>query len=73
MYPENIKTAKLDTGDLLTRARNAGYFDISQIQYAILENNGKISFMPKAVEKPITLKRFRSAETGRETICKCNS
>lgn len=56
MYPENIKTAKLDTGDLLTRARNAGYFDISQIQYAILENNGKISFMPKAVEKPITLK-----------------
>ena len=56
MYPENIKTAKLDTGDLLTRARNAGYFDISQISYAILENNGKISFLPKAVEKPVTLK-----------------
>lgn len=56
IYPENIKTAKLDTGDLLTRARNAGYFDLSQISYAILENNGKISFMPKAVEKPITLK-----------------
>lgn len=56
MYPENIKTAKLDTGDLLTRARNAGYFDISQISYAILESNGKISFLPKAVEKPVTLK-----------------
>ena len=51
IYPENIKTAKLDTGDLLTRARNAGYFDISQISYAILENNGKISFLPKACRK----------------------
>ena len=47
MYPENIKTAKLDTGDLLTRARNAGYFDISQISYAILENNGKFHFFLK--------------------------
>ncbi|MGN0601554.1 MAG: DUF421 domain-containing protein [Oscillospiraceae bacterium] len=56
IYPENIKTAKLDTGDLLTRARNSGYFDISQIAYAILENNGKISFMPKTTERPITLK-----------------
>ncbi len=61
IYPQNIKTAKLDTGDLLTRARNAGYFDLSQISYAILENNGKISFMPKAVEKPVTLK-----DMGRE-------
>lgn len=56
IYPENIKTAKLDTGDLLTRARNAGYFDLSQIAYAILEGNGKISFMPKKADRPITLK-----------------
>ena len=56
IYPQNIKTAKLDTGDLLTQARNAGYFDISQIAYAILENNGTISFMPKTTERPITLK-----------------
>lgn len=56
LYPENIKTAKIDTGDLLTQARNAGYFDISQISYAILENNGTISFMPKTTERPITLK-----------------
>lgn len=55
IYPENMKTAKLDTSDLLTRARNSGYFDLSQISYAILENNGKISFMPKKAEKPITL------------------
>ena len=56
IYPENLKTAKLDTSDLLTRARNSGYFDISQVAYAILENNGKISFLPKTTERPITLK-----------------
>ncbi len=56
IYPENLKTAKLDTEDLLTRARNSGYFDLSQINYAILENNGKISFLPKNAEKPVTLK-----------------
>lgn len=56
LYPENLKTAKLDIGDLLSRARNSGYFDITKIQYAILENNGIISFMPKAAEAPLTPK-----------------
>lgn len=68
MYPENIKTAKLDTGDLLTRARNSGYFDITQIAYAILENNGKISFMPKAVEKPVTMKDLGQQKPN-EKLC----
>lgn len=61
LYPENLKTAKLDTGDLLTRARNAGYFDPSQIAYAILEGNGKISFMPKKADRPVTLKDLGQA------------
>ncbi len=56
IYPENIKAAKLDTSDLLTRARNSGYFDLSQISYAILENNGKISFLPKKANSPVTMK-----------------
>ncbi len=54
IYPDNLKTAKLDTDDLLTRARNDGYFDLSQIAYAILETNGKISFLPKKAYTPLT-------------------
>lgn len=54
IYNENLKTAKLDTSDLLTRARNSGYFDLSQVNYAILENNGKISFLPKKADSPLT-------------------
>lgn len=56
LYPKNLKTAKLDIGDLLTRARSQGYFDISKIEYAIFENTGAISFMPKAKEAPLTPK-----------------
>lgn len=56
LYPENLKTAKLDIGDFLTRARISGYFDISKIAYAILENNGTISFLPKAEEAPLVPK-----------------
>ena len=54
IYNENLKTAKLDTSDLLTRARNSGYFDLSQVNYAILENNGKISFLPKKADSQLT-------------------
>ena len=56
IYPENLKTAKLDVNDLLSRARTSGYFDISKIYYAILETNGTISFMERAAEAPLTPK-----------------
>ena len=45
-YKSLIKS-KLDINDLLEQCRNAGYFDISQISYAILEANGKLSILPK--------------------------
>lgn len=54
LYPENLKTAKLDVDDLLLRARSSGYFDISKIAYAILESNGAISFLPQAADAPLT-------------------
>ena len=48
-----IKT-KLDINELLEEARIDGYFDISEIEYAIMEANGKISFLPKSKYKPVT-------------------
>lgn len=55
LYPHSIKRARLDVNDLLTKARISGYYDISDIQYAILENNGEISFLPKKQASPPTL------------------
>lgn len=49
-----LEKAKLDLSDLLQEARNNGYFDISEIEFAIMEANGKISFLPKSKYSPLT-------------------
>ncbi len=46
--------AKFDITDLLREARVAGYFDITQIEYALMESDGKISFLPKSKYAPVT-------------------
>ena len=51
---EQLKKCKIDINDLLQDARESGYFDISQIDYAIMEPSGKISFLPKNKYHPVT-------------------
>jgi uncharacterized membrane protein YcaP (DUF421 family) len=48
IYEDNFRKTKLDINEFLSSMRNEGYFDISKIELAVLESNGKISFMPKA-------------------------
>ena len=56
LYKENFKKAKLDLNEFLMECRINGYFTLSDIQTAILENNGKISFLPVSSSKPATPK-----------------
>jgi len=51
---ENFKHARIDINEFLCRARSAGYFDLADIQTAMLEPNGEISFLPVAVKRPVT-------------------
>ena len=51
---EQLKKCKIDINDLLQDARESGYFDISEINYAIMEPSGKISFLPKSKYIPVT-------------------
>lgn len=44
---KNLKRTKFDINDLLEECRINGYFDISEIDYALMEANGKISVLPK--------------------------
>ena len=44
---KNLKQTKFDINDLLEECRINGYFDISQIDYALMEANGKVSFLAK--------------------------
>ena len=54
LYRANLKKAKLDLSEFLLMCREQGYFDLSQIQTAIFEHNGKLSILPRADERPVT-------------------
>lgn len=54
LYRENLKKAKIDVTEFLTQCRNSGYFDVTKLETAILEDNGKISFLPKSSDRPVT-------------------
>lgn len=54
-----LRKTKIDINELLAEARIAGYFDLSEINYAIMEINGSISFLPKEKEKPVTRKDMK--------------
>ena len=41
-----LSKCKIDINELLAEARTSGYFDLTEINYAIMETDGKISFLP---------------------------
>lgn len=61
IYKRNLKKARIELNDLLTSARVAGYFNIADINYAIMETTGKISFMPVPLKRPLNPKDFNFA------------
>ena len=65
---KNLRKAKIDLNDLLQEARVNGYFDITQIEYALMEANGKISFLPKSKYRPVNCKDLK-LKTTFEGLC----
>lgn len=53
---KNLKKVKFDINDLLEESRSNGYFDISEIEYALLESKGTLSILPKGEHQPIKIK-----------------
>ncbi|MET0016716.1 YetF domain-containing protein [Oscillibacter sp.] len=54
IYRQNLRKARLDLNEFLTQCRAAGYFDLSQVQTALMEHNGSVSFLPKEPYRPAT-------------------
>ena len=54
LYRDNLKKAKLDVSEFLLLCREQGYFDLEEIQTAVYENNGKLSILPTAANRPVT-------------------
>lgn len=56
LIEDNMKRVKFDINDLLEECRGNGYFDISEIEFALMEANGKLSILPNGENKPLTVK-----------------
>ena len=51
---KQLKKVKLDVNDLLQDAREDGIFDITKVDYAIMEASGKVTFLLKSSDEPVT-------------------
>ena len=54
LYYENLKKAKLDLSEFLVLCRQQGYFDLTSIQTAVFEYNGKLTVLPVSSQRPAT-------------------
>lgn len=64
IYHKNFTTAKIDINEFLSQARIAGYFSLNDIQTAVLEQSGSISFLPTAAARPVNTKDLNLAVTA---------
>lgn len=55
LYKGNFKDAKFDLSEFLMECRYMGFFNLSDIQTALLEANGKISIIPVSTKRPLNL------------------
>lgn len=60
---EMIKKQRLTINDILEELRGAGYLDINDIQYAIMETNGTISIIPKSDSENVKRKDLKIKES----------
>ena len=56
LYRENLKKAKLDLSEFMVMCRQQGYFDLTSIETAIFEYNGKLTILPVSSQRPATPK-----------------
>ena len=61
LYRENLRAAKLDLSEFMLLCREAGYFNLDEIETAVFESNGKISILPKANQRPTKPSDFNIA------------
>lgn len=64
----SMRKLRIDINDLLEQIRNGGYFDLSQVAYAIMEANGKLSILPKSEYQPV-INKDMNIKTDKACIC----
>ncbi len=54
ILPNVMKDLNMNIDDIMEALRSSGYFNPSEVEYAILETNGNMSVLPKAENKPLS-------------------
>jgi len=69
-----LRQLRISVEELMSEIRQQGLVDLSQVQYAILEKNGKLTVLPKASHTPPSAKELglRPKEEALMHIVYCN-
>ena len=70
---KNMIEARISADELMTELRQKGVCSISEVQYAILEQNGKITVIQKAAQRTPTVAqlKIKATESGISHIVIC--
>lgn len=55
---KSLKKSKLDVNDLAGLCRDKGFFDMTDVAFAIYETNGNLSILPISSQKPTVVEDF---------------
>lgn len=53
LYRKNLKKAKIDLSEFMVMLRQEGYFNLSDVQTAIFEYNGRLTVLPVSSKRPV--------------------
>lgn len=54
IFYENLRLLRFTIDDLLLQLRGKDVFDLSEVEFAVLENNGTLSVLKKSQHRPVT-------------------
>ena len=66
-----MRKNRMEIDELLSELRLSGYSDPSDVEYAILEDNGRLSVFPSADKSPLTPEdmNLKKQESGIAHVC----
>jgi len=50
---EQMRLLRMNMNDLLEQIRAKGFFNLAEVEYAVMETNGQLSIMPRADKRPL--------------------
>lgn len=65
---KNLKKSKFDIHDILGMCRSQGYFNIQDVEYAILETSGEMSILPKSLKKPVVVGDLKNPDLSESEL-----